>query len=113
MAIEENRPLRKTRFKMSASQKKIGSGRLRMPLFHGILPLDQSRIWADLAAGVTLAAVGIPEVMGYTKIIETPVITGLYTMFLPVLRERGRLEEAYSREQRLVFGFWQGWSFAL
>jgi len=24
-------------------------------------------------------------VMGYTKIIETPVITGLYTMFLPVL----------------------------
>ena len=77
--------LRKTRFRMSASQKKIGSGRLRMPLFHGILPLDQSRIWADLAAGVTLAAVGIPEVMGYTKIIETPVITGLYTMFLPIL----------------------------
>ena len=85
MAIEENRPLRKTGFRMSASQKKIGSGRLRMPLFHGILPLDRSRIWADLAAGVTLAAVGIPEVMGYTKIIETPVITGLYTMFLPIL----------------------------
>lgn len=36
-------------------------------------------------AGVTLAAVGIPEVMGYTKIINTPVITGLYTMFLPSL----------------------------
>jgi len=36
-------------------------------------------------AGITLAAVGVPEVMGYTKIIETPVITGLYTMFLPVL----------------------------
>jgi len=34
---------------------------------------------------VTLAAVGIPEVMGYTKLIETPVITGLYTMFLPIL----------------------------
>src|SRR5215469_7936608 len=85
MAIEENRPLRKTGFRMSASQKKIGSGRLRMPLCHGILPLDQSRIWADLAAGLTLAAVGIPEVMGYTKIIETPVITGLYTMFLPIL----------------------------
>ena len=85
MAIEENRPLRKTGFRMSASQKKIGSVRLRMPLFHGILPLDQSRIWADLVAGVTLAAVGIPEVMGYTKIIETPVITGLYTMFLPIL----------------------------
>jgi SulP family sulfate permease len=70
---------------MSASQEKIASDRQRMPLFHGILPLDQSRIWADLAAGVTLAAVGIPEVMGYTKIIETPVITGLYTMLLPIL----------------------------
>jgi sulfate permease, SulP family len=29
-------------------------------------------------AGITLAAVGIPEVMGYTEIIDTPVITGLY-----------------------------------
>jgi MFS superfamily sulfate permease-like transporter len=66
---------------MSARQEKIGSDRLRMPLFHGILPLERSRIWADLVAGVTLAAVGIPEVMGYTKIIETPVITWLYTMF--------------------------------
>ena len=36
-------------------------------------------------AGVTLAALGIPEVMGYTKIIGTPVITGLYTIFLPMV----------------------------
>ena len=36
-------------------------------------------------AGITLAALGIPEVMGYTKIIGTPVITGLYTMLLPML----------------------------
>lgn len=39
----------------------------------------------DILAGVTLAALGIPEVMGYTKIIGTPVITGLYTLLLPVL----------------------------
>jgi SulP family sulfate permease len=31
-------------------------------------------------AGIILAALGIPEVMGYTKIIGTPVITGLYTL---------------------------------
>jgi hypothetical protein len=31
-------------------------------------------------AGITLAAFGIPEVMGYTKIIGTPVITELYTL---------------------------------
>ena len=36
-------------------------------------------------AGITLAALGIPEVMGYTKIIGTPVITGLYTMLLPMV----------------------------
>jgi high affinity sulfate transporter 1 len=53
--------------------------------FQGILPYDKSRLPADLLAGVTLAALGIPEVMGYTKIIGTPVITGLYTMLLPML----------------------------
>jgi high affinity sulfate transporter 1 len=55
------------------------------PFLQGILPLDKSRIAADVFAGITLAALGIPEVMGYTKIIGTPVITGLYTMLLPML----------------------------
>jgi SulP family sulfate permease len=32
----------------------------------------------DIIAGVTLAALAIPEVMGYTKITGMPVITGLY-----------------------------------
>jgi MFS superfamily sulfate permease-like transporter len=36
-------------------------------------------------AGVTLAALAIPEVMGYTRIAGTPVITGLYTILLPIL----------------------------
>jgi len=38
-----------------------------------------------MAAGVTLAALAIPEVMGYTRIAGTPVITGLYTMLLPAI----------------------------
>jgi SulP family sulfate permease len=70
---------------MSVSQKTSGLTRRQLPLFQGIVPLDRSRILTDLMAGITLAAVGVPEVMGYTKIIETPVITGLYTMFLPIL----------------------------
>jgi MFS superfamily sulfate permease-like transporter len=37
----------------------------------------------DVVAGVTLAAVAIPEVMGYTTIARTPVITGLYTVIFP------------------------------
>ncbi|GAA1994573.1 SulP family inorganic anion transporter [Microbacterium pumilum] len=40
---------------------------------------------ADLIAGVTLAAIAIPEVMGYTSIAQTPVITGLYTIIFPTL----------------------------
>ena len=32
---------------------------------------------------ITLAAIAVPEVMGYTKISGTPVITGLYTMLIP------------------------------
>lgn len=54
-------------------------------ILQGILPIDKIRIPADLMAGITLAALGIPEVMGYTRIIGTPVVTGLYTMLLPML----------------------------
>jgi MFS superfamily sulfate permease-like transporter len=38
----------------------------------------------DIVAGITLAAVAIPECMGYTKIVGTPVVTGLYTILLPI-----------------------------
>jgi sulfate permease, SulP family len=53
-------------------------------LLNGFLPIDSSRLPLDLIAGATLAALAIPEVMGYTKIAGTPVITGLYTLVLPV-----------------------------
>lgn len=56
-----------------------------IPLLRGLLPFDRSQLGPDIVAGITLAALGIPEVMGYTKIIGTPVITGLYTLFLPVM----------------------------
>ena len=59
--------------------------RSSFPLFQGILPLHKARIAPDIIAGITLAALGIPEVMGYTRIIGTPVVTGLYTMLLPML----------------------------
>jgi hypothetical protein len=56
----------------------------RLPFLQGLAPVERSRIPADVLAGVTLAALGIPEVMGYTKIAGMPVITGLYTIFLPI-----------------------------
>ena len=59
--------------------------RRRVQLFGGLLPIDSARIPTDAIAGATLAALAIPEVMGYTAIAGTPVITGLYTLLLPIL----------------------------
>src|SRR5215475_2199157 len=57
----------------------------RVRLFGSILPYERSWLTRDVIAGVTLAALAIPEVMGYTKIAGTPVITGLYTLLIPVI----------------------------
>jgi MFS superfamily sulfate permease-like transporter len=45
------------------------------------------RAWLvrDVVAGLTLSAVAIPEVMGYTSIAQTPIVTGLYTVIFPTL----------------------------
>ena len=60
-------------------------GRLRaLPVMRGLLPLRRSQVPADVLAGMTLAALGIPEVLGYAKIAGMPVVTGLYTMLLPM-----------------------------
>ena len=54
-------------------------------MLQGILPLRREGIPADIIAGLTLAALAIPEVMGYTKISGTPLVTGLYTMLIPTV----------------------------
>jgi sulfate permease, SulP family len=59
--------------------------RPRIALFESILPYDRAWLTTDVVAGITLAALAIPEVMGYTKIAGTPVITGLYTILIPVV----------------------------
>jgi high affinity sulfate transporter 1 len=46
---------------------------------------DRTWLPRDVIAGVTLAAVAIPEVMGYTSIAEVPIQAGLYTVILPTL----------------------------
>ena len=60
------------------------SGGFRLPILQGVLPIKASQIPAELIAGITLAALAVPEVMGYTKIAGTPVITGLYTILIPM-----------------------------
>ncbi|HEX6521573.1 MAG TPA: SulP family inorganic anion transporter [Streptosporangiaceae bacterium] len=53
-------------------------------MLQGILPIEGSRVPAEMLAGLTLAAVGIPEVLGYAKIAGMPLVTGLYTLLLPM-----------------------------
>ena len=54
-------------------------------LFDGILPFDPSGAVRDAFAGFTLAAMNIPQALGYTRIAGTPVVTGLYTLLLPLI----------------------------
>ena len=56
----------------------------RLPILQGVLPIKGAQVPAEIIAGITLAALAIPEVMGYTKISGTPVITGLYTILIPM-----------------------------
>ena len=50
----------------------------------GVLPLQPSQFPGELIAGLTLAALAMPTVMGYSKIAGMPVITGLYTILIPM-----------------------------
>jgi sulfate permease, SulP family len=54
------------------------------PVRPGILPVRRVQVPADLLAGVTLAALAIPQALGYAKIAGMPVVTGLYTLVLPM-----------------------------
>jgi SulP family sulfate permease len=69
--------------KMTTSTTRKKPGR-NLPILGGILPIDRSGVLLDIIAGITLAALAIPEVMGYTKIAGMPVVTGLYTILIPM-----------------------------
>jgi len=54
-------------------------------LFQSVRPLNGTRAVRDALAGFQLAAMNIPQALGYTKIAGTPVVTGFYTLLLPPL----------------------------
>ncbi|MBO9553347.1 SulP family inorganic anion transporter [Cellulomonas sp.] len=58
---------------------------LYLSVLEGIGPAGRTQRARDVVAGVTLAALAIPEVMGYTRISGTPVVSGLYTILLPAV----------------------------
>jgi SulP family sulfate permease len=58
---------------------------MRLPLFGGLWPIKPRQALSDAFAGITLASMNIPQVLGYTRIAGTPVVTGLYTVLLPLV----------------------------
>lgn len=72
-------------FNKSRVIRKRDSRGLRFPVLQGVLPVRVEQLPTEIIAGVTLATLAIPEVMGYTKIAGMPVITGLYTILIPMI----------------------------
>jgi SulP family sulfate permease len=85
---------RKTLIQTSAESR-----RGPLPILQGLWPIQASRIPGEILAGITLAALAIPEVMGYTKISGTPVITGMYTILVPMA-----LYAVFGSSRHLVVG---------
>jgi MFS superfamily sulfate permease-like transporter len=56
-----------------------------LKLFQGLRPFRRAAALRDAFAGFTLAAMNIPQALGYTKIAGMPVVTGLYSLLLPAV----------------------------
>ena len=54
-------------------------------LFRSVRRLTRASAMRDSLAGLQLAALNIPQVLGYARIAGMPFVTGLYTLLLPVV----------------------------
>jgi len=48
-------------------------------------PLDRASVVGDATAGVELAAMSVPQSLGYAAIAGMPAVTGFYTLLMPLL----------------------------
>jgi high affinity sulfate transporter 1 len=51
-------------------------------LFEGVRPITRKTATRDGLAGLTIAAMSIPQVLGYARIAGMPLVSGLYTALL-------------------------------
>jgi SulP family sulfate permease len=56
-----------------------------LDIFKSLRPLTAGGVVRDIVAGVQLAAMNIPQALGYTKIAGTPIVTGFYTLLFPLI----------------------------
>ena len=69
---------------MQSNPQQAGNGG-RLHLFQAIRPVTRAGTIRDAFAGFQLAAMNIPQALGYTKIAGMPVVAGFYTLLLPLL----------------------------
>ena len=70
---------------MANAAVKSAGRKFPVAVLEGLRPFDKRNVGPEVLAGLTLAALAIPEVMGYANIAGMPVITGLYTLVLPLM----------------------------
>jgi SulP family sulfate permease len=56
----------------------------RVILFKGMRPFSRKAAVRDVFAGLNLAFMNVPQVLGFARIAGMPVVTGLYTVLLPL-----------------------------
>jgi MFS superfamily sulfate permease-like transporter len=54
-------------------------------LFGGLRSPPTGQAFRDVLAGINLASIDIPQVLGYARIAGMPIVTGLYTVLLPLV----------------------------
>jgi sulfate permease, SulP family len=58
---------------------------MRLNFFGGLRPFSRTTALRDVFAGVILAFLDIPQVLGYARIAGMPLVTGLYTALMPLV----------------------------
>jgi high affinity sulfate transporter 1 len=58
---------------------------MAIELLKGLRPLTRASALRDALAGLTLASMSVPQLLGYARIAGMPAVTGLYTGFLPLI----------------------------
>jgi len=53
--------------------------------FRGLRPFTRTGVIRDTLAGFSLAAMSVPQALGYARIAGAPVVMGLYTLLLPLV----------------------------
>src|SRR5580658_1338848 len=58
---------------------------MRLSLLKSMRPVNGASVVRDATAGVEVAAMSVPQSLGYATIAGMPAVTGFYTLLLPLL----------------------------